>query len=924
MTASIRHFVGRERELAALLGLLEAPEALPATATVVGEAGIGKTALSFAAAKEAKARGYTVLSTRPSETDARFSFAGLADLIGGLAPDVLPQLPRPQRRALEGALALSEAGGASADEGVVAFALLGTLQRAAVRHPLLLLIDDVQWLDAPSLAMLRFALARLEREKVATILTSRDEVPHWLPRAVPEERLLNVELGPLSVGALREILRERAGAVFPRPTLRRIWETSGGNPFYALELASALQRRGGRVDPGEELPIPANLAQLIHDRIDRLGADGIEVARIVAALANPTLRVVESAAGGCAATGLPAAVEAEVLEIDGDRLRFSHPLIRSAVYARSGTTMRRHLHARLANVVHDREEKARHLALATLEPSREVASVVEEAAIGVRARGAAAAAAELAELAIRLTPITDVDEMRRRFVDCADRHREAGDGRRAITLLEQAYKTAPHGAARAAVLVRLARALAEFVSLREGVDRYRQALDEAEGDDSLTAEIHLNLAGLVAVTEDWNRALEHAELAVQAASRVLDSALRCRALAMFGYAHFRMGRGIPRDEMEEALRLERSLPGWPLTDAAAWASVYQLIWSGELKAVRPLLEEMRETLNRREDPEEALAHWYLSLMEWRAGNWESAVHHAADLLTLRAQFGLEGGQPIDEWPAALIAAYRGQIDDARDRSERALAQAEADGVRVAQACHRLVLGFIELSLGNAAKALGYLEPGWEIRDSLLILEPGHRYEVADTLEALIAVGRLAEAETKLVPWEKRARSLDRAGAIAITARCRALLLAAHGDLAGAQLSFERALAQHARTEDPFEHARTLLAFGVTQRRAKQRGTARRTLEQALDIFERLGAPLWAEKTRAELKRIGGRTPSLHELTEAEGRIARLVAEGRTNRDVAAALFITEHTVEGALTRTYQKLGVRSRAELALRLRSTRD
>jgi DNA-binding CsgD family transcriptional regulator len=189
-------------------------------------------------------------------------------------------------------------------------------------------------------------------------------------------------------------------------------------------------------------------------------------------------------------------------------------------------------------------------------------------------------------------------------------------------------------------------------------------------------------------------------------------------------------------------------------------------------------------------------------------------------------------------------------------------------------------------------------------------------ELADTLEALVAVGRLDEAEKKLIPWEDRSRALDRSWALAITARCRALLHAARGDFAAAHAGFQRALAEHARTQDPFQHARTLLALGITQRRAKQRGAARVTLEQALDIFERLGAPLWAEKARADLRRIGGRTPSRGELTEAERRIAELVAEGRTNREVAAALFLTEHSVETALTRVYRKLGVRSRVELA--------
>jgi DNA-binding CsgD family transcriptional regulator len=919
LAVGFRELVGRDEELASLLALLDARDGLPAVAVVTGEAGIGKTTLWLAAVEAAQARGYLVLTCRPSEAEAAFSFVGLADLIGGVVPDVLPQLPQPQRRAFEAALALSESEGPPAEEGVVAFAFLSTLRKLALGNRLLLAIDDVQWLDGPSLAMLRFALSRLETEPVAAILTARDEVPLWLRRGVPEARLLTIEVGPLSVGALNELLRTRIGAVLPRPTLLRIWETSGGNPFFALELASALQRRGGRLGPGEELPIPSNLEELVHERVDHLGAPGLEVARVVAALANPSVRLVEAASGGWAETGLGDAIEARILEVDGEQLRFTHPLLRSAVWSHATPAKRRSLHARLAQVAPGTEERARHLALAAVEPSREIAAVVEHAAMSVRARGAAPAAAELAELAVRLTPAEDVEDVRRRVLDCADRLREAGDGRRAIALLEQALEAAPPGLARATVLARLAHLVAGLDDARKGVDLYREALAEAKGDSALEAEIHLSLANLVVVADE-RPLLRHAELALDAASHAGDATLRCRALAVFGFLHFRGGRGIPHEQMEEALALERAVAQGPLTGAATSVFAFQLIWSGELERARGLLEDWREALNAREAPEEEWALWLLSVLEWRAGNWELAARHAADSLELRAQFGREAVQPVAELPAALIAAHQGRIEDARDRSERALALAEADDIRIAQSGHRWVLGFIELSRGDPATALEHLERAWEIRDSVRVLEPGWRLDLADTLEALIAVGELAEAERKLVPWEKRARALDRSWALAITARCRALLLAARGDFAGAQAGFERALVEHARTQDPFQHARTFLAQGVTQRRAKQRGAARVTLEQALAIFERLGAPLWAEKARAELQRIGGRTASRGELTEAEGRIAALVAEGRTNREVAAALFVTEHTVEGALTRVYRKLGIRSRTELAHRLK----
>jgi DNA-binding CsgD family transcriptional regulator len=925
VAVSTRHLVGREDELAALLNLLETPAEGLTAAVAVGEAGIGKTALWVAACEEAEARGNLVLSSRPSEAEARFSFVGLADLIGDVVPDVMPELPRPQRRALGAALALSESV-APADERVIAFAFLSTLRMLADGKRLVLAVDDLQWLDAPSLAMLRFALPRLEAEPVAALLTARDELPSWLRRAVPEQRLLTIQLGGLSVGALHELLRTRIDLVLPRPALLRIWETSGGNPFFALELVRALERRGGRVDPGEELPLPATLEELLHERLDRLGTPSLEVARVVASLAEPTVRLVQSAAGSRADAGLSDALEARILEVDGERVRFTHPLLRSAVSARMPPAQRRSLHARLAQIAPSSEERARHLALATAGPSREIAAVVEEAAQSVHARGAAAAAAELAELAIRLTPPGDVEDTRRRVLECAERLREAGDGSRAIALLEQALAAARPGLERAAVLARLAYTVAELDDPRKGVDLYRDALVEAEGNPALEAEIHLHLADLVRVTEDQNQGLAHAELAVEAASRAGDGVLRCQALAKFGFIHFWNGRGIPRERMEEALVLERSLPvGRGLfIGGPTLVHTYQLVWSDELDRARRLLEEWHEALRDRDEPAEDGVLWQLSVLEWRAGNWELSARHAADCLTLRAQFGREGGQPMSELPAALIAAHRGQIEDARHRSDRAVALAEADGIRLGESGHRWVLGFIELSLGDAAKAIVQLERAWEIRDGLLLLEPGHRFELGDTLEALIAVGELEDAERRLIPWEQRSRALDRSSAIAIMARCRALLLAARGDVASAQAGFELALAEHARIQNPFQHARTLLAQGVTQRRAKQRGAARLTLEHALAVFARLGAPLWAEKARSELARIGGRRRSRGELTEAERRIAALVAEGRTNREVAAALFVTEHTVEGALTRAYRKLGIRSRAELAHRLAHERQ
>ncbi len=907
MSVATRQLVGREEELGAIFRLLDATEQLPSAAVLSGEAGIGKTTVWLAGIGAAVARGYRILSSRPSEVETKFSFAGLTDLLGDAAGDVLAELPPIQRRALEAALLLGESE-IDVDDRAVAAAFLGALRLLAGDGPVCLAVDDVQWLDTASLAALRYALARLDDEPLATLLAVRGDLPEWLRRAVPEQRLQRVDVGGLSLGAIHELLRARLDTPFPRPTLIRLWETSRGNPFFALELATAIQHRGGRLGPGEELPIPTDLDELLQSRLDDLSPPALALAHVVAALADPTVSLVESAVGRRFDAGLAATLAARILELDGQRLRFTHPLLGSAVAVRQTPARRRSLHARLVEVAPSAEERARHLALATTDPDCDVAAVLEDAARTAHVRGAPAAAAELAEEALRLTPASSADDARRRLFIAADIHHRAGDTDRATALLEQALAAAAPGNERATVLARLAGVQA---GPQPAVALYREALLEAGDDDALRATIHLGLAGW---RDGLDRGIEHSELAVRAASRLADAKLRCHALAAYGQMHFDSGLGIATAAMEEALSLERSLAEWPLDPGPTWAFGFQLYWSAEVARARTLFQEVLSVVKARNDPAaEADALFILAHLEWRAGNWEEANRYEFDSSDLLTQLGR--WMPPHEVFAAVIAAHQGRIGEARSRSQRAIARAEKEGIGITYSGQSWVLGFVELSLGHAAAALPYLRRAHDARNAFM-LEPGQRLELGDLLEALIAVGELNETEEVLATWQKRADALDRAWALAILARSRGLLLAARGDFQGAFASFERALAEHARSTDPFHHARTLLALGRAQRRAKKRGAARTTLEEALTRFERLGAPLWAEQTRAELARIGGRAPSRGELTEAEHRIARLVAAGSTNQEVAAALFLTVHSVETTLTRVYRKLGVRSRAELA--------
>jgi len=888
---AIPEIVGREEELARIDEWLDSGRA---AMVLLGEPGIGKSTLWAAAVAFARDHGVRILESRPAEAERALAYVGLGDLLEGAADDVLPALSTPRRHALEGAL-LTETVEGKIDARALGLAVRDALEMLAGAGRMLIAIDDAQWFDDASVQSLAFAVRRLRATGIAVLLSRRaGGSPSVLERATECEY---VHLGPLSVGATQKLLHDRLQRTFPRPMLLQLHETAAGNPFFVLELARAT-----------DTDRTQTLTRLVGGRLDGLVEATRDALLLVAAHGRPPLDLLPEQA-------LRPALKAGVIEIAGGAVRFTHPLLAAAVYEGATPATRRAAHRTLAAIVDDPIAGARHLGLSTPEADESVAKALEQASSVAASRAAASMAAELAELAAKLTPPTLADAHLRRIVCQADYLARAGDGRRAIEVLAAALGAAPAGTARGTVLVHLARAEEEFIGTREGIARYREALTDAQADDALLAEIHLRLADHLKETADARLAIEHAESAVAAAARSGNVALRCEALAIHSLLHSRQGLGVPHEETKEALALERDLD----TNVATQTHVYQLIWSGQLGEARKVLGPWLAKLARDEDREQEIARWFAAMLEWRAGNWDLAAGHAAECLAIRHEYGIEGSQPIAELPAAMVAAYRGQVEEARDRSTRALARSERDDIFISQSAHRAVLGFIELSLGDPAAALGYLRRGWEIRDLAGLMEPGHRFELADTLEALIAVGDLVEAEQKLQEWERRAKRLDRSWALAITSRCRALVAAAHGDYEGAQRAFERALREHARSEDPFQHGRTLLAHGVTQRRAMQRGAARETLGKAEEIFQRLGSPFWAAKAQAEIKRIGGRAPSPGGLTESELRVATLVADGKTNQEVAAALFLGERTVASHLTHIYAKLGVRSRTELARKL-----
>ena len=599
-----------------------------------------------------------------------------------------------------------------------------------------------------------FALARLDHERVATVLAVRDDTPEWLRRAVDADRRRMVRVRGLSLGATHELLRNRLGATFARPVLIKLWETSGGNPLFALELAAALRRRGGTLSAGEDLPIPTVLDELLNVRVDGLGADVFDAAGVVAALAEPTVSLVEKVVDEAV---LVEALATGILEVDGERLRFTHPLLGSAVAVRLTPSRRRSLHARLAAIAPTLEERARHLALATAEPSRAIATILEDASEAARERGAPAAAAELAEQALRLTPPADVRDGRRRLFLAADCHDLAGDTDRAIALLERARDEAAAGVERADALARLADVQDDP---RVTVPLYREALGEAEGDDPLAATIHTRLALSMAWDEGADEGLAHAELAVRAASRTDDPEIRCRALAAYGDWNFRAGRGIQHARMDQAMTLERSLPSWPLDRGPTDLYSRQLVLTADIEGARNLLHELHDAHTTRDNADGAsTATWWLSLLEWRAGAWDAAERYAAESFEVRTQLGRV--MPGDGFPGALVAAHRGRVDEARAAAERDLAEAESMGIRISVSGSAWILGFLELSLGDPSAALPYLSRSYELR-SAFMLEPAQRLELGDYLETLVGVGDLDHADEVIATWHEHGRRLNRA------------------------------------------------------------------------------------------------------------------------------------------------------------------
>jgi DNA-binding CsgD family transcriptional regulator len=894
------HLVGREAEQARIdafaAGVAEGARAL----YLRGEPGVGKTTLWRHAVERCRSSGHEVLLARPAEEEMPLPLVGLADLFErvGLDPVVLA---------------------ADADPIARGRGVLEALRRLGERGPAVLAIDDVQWLDSLSARSLRYAVRRLDAEPIgllATIRPGADVVdPLAATSALPPGRHEALFLGPLGLDALRRVLAATV-ATISRPTLRRIHEVSGGNPLYAIELARGLPSDEGAHRGSGPIPLPGSLQGAIARRLEQVAPQLWPLLETTAALTRASVRELRETLPGSGVEGLLAeAQQAGLLVVEDDlEVRFSHPLVASAVYARMETLARRSLHSSLAERALTSDGRARHLALSTEDPDPAVARLLEEAAERARDGGAFDLGAEFARHAVRLTPPADVEDATRRTVLEVEALAAAGEVSRALALADELIAGLPPGADRVEAL--LQRAALEDDDLETGEALLVRALADAGDDELLRGRVLDQLGWLRGVFRgDLRGGIECAREALAIAERVGDADFRMSAAA--GLSNMEALAGSPRpDLIARAVGLEQEI-GRPLL----WAGprvlqAEQQLWLGELAAARSVFETALAGAARSGNERwRSYCLYDLASVECAAGNPVRAEELVRE--AMEAARDSEDAH-VEAWifhRLALVAAWLGRADEARAAAGHRLEQATARGERPGIARARAVLGLLALSEGDARTAADELTEAVRLLEEMAFAHPGAIPALPDAIDALALRGDVPAAEALFARLEQQAAALDSAWALAAVERARCSLLLARGEVDGAAEAGASAQASFDCLGHRPDAARAALERGRALLRGGQRLLAADVLADARGRFAAMGAVLWEARAAEALERAApGRAAGA--LTEAEQRVATCVAAGMRNREIGQTLFMSVASVEAHLTRIYRKLEIRSRSELA--------
>jgi DNA-binding NarL/FixJ family response regulator len=911
-----RPLVGRERERHLLEGLLETVGDGGSATLLVGEAGVGKTALLAHVADVASKRAsLRVLRADGKESEAVLAFAALADLLLPLR-EQFAELPHAQCHALEVCLALSS--GPAAGPLAACAGALGVLARAAEDKPLILLVDDFQWIDPESQRILLFVARRLASEPVAMILTVREEPDG----GVPTYDLPTLRIGGLSVAECAE-LAKRAGVIISPPVLRSLVERSGGNPLALLEnLPGASAGPGG--PEAERLTLGASLERAWGRVFDELPEDTQRALFVVATDSVSGGRNTVSALDslGLSLGSLAAAERRGLVQTLDGQIQLRHPLMRSVVVNRTPLWARVAACRALADVA-DVDLRAWYLAAAATGPDDAAAEALVATAAEARHRNGYGAAARAWR---RAADLTDDREMRavRLLRAAADAHL-MGDSGMAVVWCEEALEQRydPVFAAEAGLVLGRARTWhGEPLRSFDGLVRAAEEIQPIDAGCAVALLAEATLPAALAGRFNVMRQVAQQVEELWEDTRIAEGDTSLTTLAMVAEAFVLSG------ELDRAaIYLDRAGALLPSADLVAEQQGIAFlaqgdIWTERYERGRLRLATVVDCGRRLGAPAIlSLALGLSSELGWWTGQWASAVADATESLQWAQELNQAGLIGYSLSLLSRIEAARGDREGCEAHVERARRDVEPRGVGCLALYNPAALGLCALGGGELAVAIEHLERAWAALEAGELGNPDVVPFAGDLAEALARVGDVERAEQILDWLEERADTTGLAYPRAVAARARGILAR---DIAEAEAWFATANAAHKGQPMPFEQARTLLSEGEALRRAYRPVAARRPLRHALSLFSGLGARPWITRTMTEMAATGirsdarnGASPSaLDTLSPQELQVARAVGRGLSNVDAAAALFVSRKTVEAHLTRVYRKLGVHSRTELA--------
>ena len=877
-----------------------------------GPAGIGKTYHWTAVVENATGRGWRLLQIKPEEAGFRLGGTGLIDLLGEVTDDEIASLVPPQRRALASALLRATVGaGPAPDAQVVVAAVTSLVARFAADGPVVIAIDDVQWLDPATATALTFLARHLPDSNVGIVMTLRtpSAEPTLLTELDASWALRRVAVPPLDENEIADLVRSRLAFPIPPSVLSRAAAASGGNPFYGVQLAQIWAGETG--ESSESLTVPQSLMSLLGSRLDALPARcrlALAAASAIGRASIAELNALELD------EALAPAERAGVVSVRGGTVHFAHPLLAAAAYNDLSSDDRARLHLRVAEVVADVEHRARHLALGSPSADERVAVLLDDVARRAEYRADINAAVDAATLAVRMTPVEQPDQ-KRRFALGRLLHK-LGDVRAAQAELEAA--TGPEGPRRTRVRALILLCELAFATIsHSAAEKYaRAALDAAvpAEDDDLIADAHLYLAQVLDASSEVRA---HAERALDliAAGAHPNPAGHAYAIALIAALDFFAGSRFDAAPFERALDVEQT--GGVLAEESMMGYyVAVLAFADEIPAGLNLVDRWQQRCADEgcESQQPFILMWrsYFLLADGRLDEAESVINRH---IALGERLGQDYNVNFGRLNLGRLALSRGAIATAREIGESLTQSAVTLGAGLLETRARRLAGDAALCDGDSAAAVEHLNRVEQLRDKghNELYASGH---LAHLAEALAGLGRTSEADEVLAQFEDLVRSFDSTPSRAIAARTRGLIAASRSDDAVALGALDVAIELFDKHQVfPFESARTLLVKGQLLRRLRRKALAKDALAHARLAFVAMGSHGWVERVDDELTRIGLRPPAPAHLTPTERKVIESLVAGRSTKDIAASLFVSPRTVEGHLVRIYRKIGVRTRVEL---------